>query len=501
MKKTVSISLAGYAFIIEEDAFLKLSNYISALKKPLNADEMDEVIHDIELRMVEILTERLKNRTVVNVEDVDVLISHIGSPENFEDFDEKKSHQANQFTDKKQLYRDSERKKIAGVCSGLAYYFGVDVVIVRIIFLLLLLGTGFGFLMYLVLWIAVPKAETTSDILKMKGKPVNFENIKDYSSQIAKEAYESANNMYANNKSTLVRIGQAFVRVFSIIVGVVASLMAFSFLLVSFAFLFGDITINQASYSMPENLDFYLGNGSLSKVIVIFVFASFFFTALYFLLLAVRCFYTSLKSIFLKTTFLMALCAWLTLSVLLVVGFSKTIKNYDGKNKTVETKAIVPVNDTIRLSLREMAIPEGYKSYLGGIYSNKHEIFESATKNVVVVKDKTIQSPYIQIETYGAGEHIPLDIKLPVEVKENQIYLPSKYVFQYNNRWRNYKIKYTVFVPSNVTLIADDELKLFYRTDEVKINQDGLEISDDIDEEDLSRNKIVKEIKINAVID
>jgi phage shock protein C len=58
----------------------------------------------------------------------------------------------------KKLYRSTTDKKIAGVCGGLAEYFGIDSTVVRLIFLFLLLPGGApGFLPYLILWIAVPE--------------------------------------------------------------------------------------------------------------------------------------------------------------------------------------------------------------------------------------------------------------------------------------------------------------------------------------------------------
>jgi len=57
----------------------------------------------------------------------------------------------------KRLYRSSTNKMIAGVCGGLAEYFNVDPVIIRIIAVILLLPGGLpGFLPYVILWIVVP---------------------------------------------------------------------------------------------------------------------------------------------------------------------------------------------------------------------------------------------------------------------------------------------------------------------------------------------------------
>jgi phage shock protein C len=61
----------------------------------------------------------------------------------------------------KRLYRSRDDKKIAGVCGGLAEYFGIDATIVRLIFVVLLLPGGLpGFIPYILLWIIVPLEPT-----------------------------------------------------------------------------------------------------------------------------------------------------------------------------------------------------------------------------------------------------------------------------------------------------------------------------------------------------
>jgi phage shock protein C len=61
----------------------------------------------------------------------------------------------------KKLYRDEYRKKIAGVCAGLADYFNIDVAIVRLVFVLALIFHGGGGLIYIILWIVLPKRNYT----------------------------------------------------------------------------------------------------------------------------------------------------------------------------------------------------------------------------------------------------------------------------------------------------------------------------------------------------
>ena len=58
----------------------------------------------------------------------------------------------------KRLYRSNKDRMIAGVCGGIAEYFDIDPVIVRIIAVILLLPGGLpGFLPYVILWVVVPE--------------------------------------------------------------------------------------------------------------------------------------------------------------------------------------------------------------------------------------------------------------------------------------------------------------------------------------------------------
>ena len=91
MNKTLSIALAGFSFTIDEMAYIKLSDYLNALRNSLDADEADEVMKDIEIRMVEIFKETLGKREVVNDSDVEKVIAQIGTPEQIDEQEEAKT--------------------------------------------------------------------------------------------------------------------------------------------------------------------------------------------------------------------------------------------------------------------------------------------------------------------------------------------------------------------------------------------------------------------------
>ena len=85
-------------------------------------------------------------------------------------------------TANKKFYRDSDNKFIGGVCSGLAIYFNIDTMLIRIIFLVFLLAGTAGFWAYLILWFVAPLAKTSAQKCELRGLPVTAENMAKYPS-------------------------------------------------------------------------------------------------------------------------------------------------------------------------------------------------------------------------------------------------------------------------------------------------------------------------------
>ena len=203
MKKTISIHLGKQQFVIEEDAYQRLNNYLRTLESSFNnEDGTIEIMEDIEMRCAELLSQQTANgQQVVTLKEVDKAIESLGHPEEINDAtsDENTTKSANNLppneptNQPKRLFRDVENGSIAGVCTGLANYLAIDPVIVKIIFILLLF-LGFGGLTYIVLWIVVPNAKTPADKLKMKGQAVTVESIKSEIENAAKRFEKSANS-------------------------------------------------------------------------------------------------------------------------------------------------------------------------------------------------------------------------------------------------------------------------------------------------------------------
>ncbi len=181
MKITVSINLGGYSFNIDEDAYAELKRYLKNLEFHFAEEESSsEILSDIESRMAELFRSKLTTyKQVITVEDVNQVISVMGTPEDISD-DEKRSA-GDKFSTPgyHRMYRDPDRRIIGGVCSGMAAYWDIEPWIVRVIFLVLAMMGGLGILIYLILYIVLPEAKTTAQKIEMKGDPVNIHNIKE----------------------------------------------------------------------------------------------------------------------------------------------------------------------------------------------------------------------------------------------------------------------------------------------------------------------------------
>jgi len=177
MKKTVNINLGGRPFIIDEDAYKTLDNYLSSIERHFSKSEgFEDILYDIEARIAELFEENDNTGQIITSKKIEEIKSTMGRPQDFgaEEYSEpnNKSTHSN-----RRLFRDPEDKVIGGVASGLTAYYGMkDTLLIRLLFVLFGLFS-IGLIVYVVLWIAIPKAKTSSDFLAMRGEKINIENI------------------------------------------------------------------------------------------------------------------------------------------------------------------------------------------------------------------------------------------------------------------------------------------------------------------------------------
>src|SRR5690606_19105257 len=198
MNKTVNINLGGMFFHIDEDAYQKLSRYFESIKRQLSdSDGKDEIMSDIEYRISELFSEKLKSdKQVISMKDIDEVIAIMGEPKDYR-LDEEEATTNTTYSSRKtkKLYRDVDNNVLGGVLGGLSHYIGIDVVWLRILMLILFLFYGTGGLLYIILWIVIPKAVTTAEKLEMKGEAVNISNIEKKVREEFENISEKVNNI------------------------------------------------------------------------------------------------------------------------------------------------------------------------------------------------------------------------------------------------------------------------------------------------------------------
>ena len=180
MKKVINVSLGGRNFTLEEEAYARLGRFLDHYKARLTVPESQkaEVMDEMEGRLAELFLQEVgEGSRVVSLDMVNRVASILGMPDgsaegNFGSFTPGGSSSA-----PRNLYRDLDEKKVAGVCSGLSYYFDVDVTLIRIIMLAALIFGTAGFWVYVILWIALPVADTAAKKCELRGLAPTPENM------------------------------------------------------------------------------------------------------------------------------------------------------------------------------------------------------------------------------------------------------------------------------------------------------------------------------------
>lgn len=263
MNKTVTINISGIIFHIEEDAYEKLSKYLGTIKGYFSRTEGgNEIMSDIEARIAEMLQSKTSAvKQVVLMADVDAVIETMGKPEEFagEQQSQEQEHTSESTENygpvKKRMFRDPDHKAVAGVCSGIAAYFDVDVVWIRLAMFLLIFFGGVSLWVYFILWIVIPEAKTTAEKLAMRGEKIDINNIsktvKEEAEQL-KKRMEKYGNDFKNRdfsqprnffdkladfiKEFFILFGRVFARVVGLILLVFGVIFMFALLSTIFGF-------------------------------------------------------------------------------------------------------------------------------------------------------------------------------------------------------------------------------------------------------------------------
>lgn len=373
MNKTVNINLANVLFHIDEDAYNKMRRYLESVKRSFaNTPGSDEIIADIEARVAELFHEKLENeRQVITEKEVDEVIAIMGQPEDYmvdEDIfeDEPISSRARSSeTRSKKFYRDTEQKYVAGVSSGLGHYFNIDPLWIRLLWIILTIGSSGGFiLIYGLLWILIPEAVTTSEKLDMRGEAVNISNIE----RKVKEGFDDVADKVKNADYSKVKssgktffdtVGDVIMFFFKIIgkfIGIILIIVGASTVIGMFI---GMLTMGTLDWIHLPGLDGFLDNITETPVWVLSILTFFavgipFFFLLY---LGLKILVNNLKSIGNIAKFSL-LGLWLiSIIALIVMGVREAASHaYEG-GITSESELYMPNSyDTLNIQLASSSL-------------------------------------------------------------------------------------------------------------------------------------------------
>ncbi|MFT3737151.1 MAG: PspC domain-containing protein [Breznakibacter sp.] len=235
MKKTISINISGEAFTIEEDAYIKLNQYLNDIRHRIQHHaEADEILADIEYRIAELIRAKCPTANEIATDElIEELMAVIGRPSDFGDSEDDQPHekkdprtsaqQGGFQSVAKKLYRDPTNRVLGGVCSGLAAYFNVDAVVMRILFVLLMF-TSIGIFLYIGLWIAMPPAVT----LQQRNEMMGFSNPSNQRHEPS--APYNTNRAYRSSADGFSPVFHALGRLIAIVVGMFMTIVGITLL-------------------------------------------------------------------------------------------------------------------------------------------------------------------------------------------------------------------------------------------------------------------------------
>lgn len=490
MNKTVNINIGGLFFHIDEDAFQKLSRYFDAIKRSLsNSSGKDEIMKDIEMRVAELLTEKQKSdKHVINLKDVDEVIVVMGQPEDYridDDATEAKTD-FNSTTRRKKLYRDKDNGLIGGVCTGLGHYFGIDAVWIKILFLILAF-TSFGLLAYIILWIATPKAITTSEKLEMTGEPVTISNIEkkvreefdSVSNKIKNANYDEMGNQvkYGAERAAnglgdvIMRVFGAFAKVLGVFVLLFSSFALLGVLIASVILIF--------SSSLPANTILNNIVTPIGLETPLWVQGLLFLIALgiplfFLIILGLKILVTNLKSIGNIAKYSLFAIWIIAVGILISLGINEaTQRAFEGKSVKKEVLNLLP-NDTLHIKFVSNDFfsknVSEYREFMFTQDSAKKEVIYS---NQISFEIKSTDKPqaYLQIEKLADGKSFSEanqraeKINYGFKMEGNQLILDNYLLTNIENKYRDQKVELYLYLPKGTLFVADATVQNYDESD------------------------------------
>ena len=500
MNKTVTINLGGIVFHIDEDAYQKLSRYFDAIKRSLNnSSGQDEIIKDIEMRISELLSEKLvSDKHVIGLKEIDEVIAVMGQPEDYIIEDDSKNESAYQaYKKSKKLYRDKDKGMIGGVAAGLSHYLGIDVVWIRVLLLLFFFGFGTGILAYIILWIATPEAITTTEKLEMTGEPVTISSIE----KKVREEFDSVSEKFKNvdydkygNQiktgaerfgNTLSEIITTIFKVFAKFLGVILIISGFTVLFFLFV---GIFTLGTGFFIEFPWQEFVNAGNFTDYPIWAFGLLMFFAVGVPFFfmtLLGFRLLSPNMKSIGSIAKYTLLALWIIAIAILISIGIQQASEvAYEGKTVQKETLNLTPT-DTLQIKFRyneyytkDIDDNDNFRFVQDAgnnqlIYSNNisFEILKTDEKLAFIQIERTARGKSFQ-EAKKRAEKIQFGYKL----EGNQLILDNYLLSSVAEKFRDQEVIIYIYLPEATVFKVDESAQHYDESDNDFFN---LHYSDD----------------------
>jgi len=494
MNKTVNINLGGMIFHIDENAYLKLQNYLNAVRRSFaGASGEDEIVSDIESRIAELFSQKLQHdKQVVSNKEIDEVIEVMGQPEDYmvdEDIfeDEPTTSKKNNSKSNRKFYRDADNKYIGGVSSGLGYYFGIDALWVRLIWVALFfisIGT-LAIFSYILLWILIPEAHTTAEKIAMTGDPVNISNIE----KKIKEGFDSASDTVKNvdyqkygNKaqsgisSFFDAIGTIFMTLFKVFgkfIGIILLLIGTVTVIGTFIGMFTMSSFDLFNLDITNQLDLYdyapVWPVWLVSILGFFAIGIPFFFIAY---LGLKILVSNLKSIGNIAKFSLLGVWFLSIITLSIFGLKTAVKQKESDHVFIKEELAVTAQDTLKITMKTNEL---YSSNLRRGDNEKFVYDENNTKHIfsqdvrLIVKSTkdSIGSIRIRKEANGhsheAARTRAKDIDYTYTLENNTLSLNNYFLASADQKYNSQEVEVTVYIPEGTVIYADENTYYYHR--------------------------------------
>jgi phage shock protein PspC (stress-responsive transcriptional regulator) len=481
MDKTIKINIAGTLFQIDDEAYQILRDYLQAINNRFrNVQGGHETVDDIESRIAEIFQSQSGLSGPVSKENVQNMISILGKPEDF-DTTESETVPPVFTSQRKRMYRNPDDSIISGVCGGIGAYLNTDPVLFRILFVLFAIF-GLGLFVYIILWIALPNANTDSKKREMYGGNYHSarsqyhqsEGINSSTEQMYNQGYYNSSKVSNAFNEVFRAAGRVFfivIRIFLIIIGITLVLIGFlTILSVIMVFVFkfpGIFSHDGSNIRLAYYTDFlnYIVSPTSTPWIIALTLIAVILPMLAFIYWGMKMifWFKARDGVFSLAGFVLWVLACVSLTMIL---FSEGI-SFAQTGKTVTRTIIADTPDTLYIMSgkkafdlkydKEFSLPdENYTIYMD---DSAHQLYipsslglKIADDNMVKVEIEKRSSGRTKSDAVGKAESIIYNSK----IRNDTVWFDEYFALPAGSKWTADFLNINLIVPESTILYFDN---------------------------------------------